>query len=352
MEIKLDYKLTTPEERKALVDKIIAAATPSQLTPKYLEILADYILDASITKQDKKNKEIMTKNRMVTINKRETSYEELVGKFENGEDGVYNLITNDKNIFLSPKIEITEADLREVPGLQELRNDILQIEAAARTATGKQKFLLKKQAIEMRQQQYILKNLYRQPIQALNAHTSPARIELTEHVYFNEAGDPCSDDLVTFFKPEHISAILCNYEWLRQGLDHKHSSDFFYLLEDFDALVKRTLKNNPLYLDLIRLKIKGKQNIDIQKILEKKHGIRHSIEYISSLWRNKIPKLLAEKAKEEYLIWYYTEIERGKWKKCSRCGQIKLAHNRFFSKNNTSKDGFYSICKECRNKKK
>ena len=48
---------------------------------------------------------------------------------------------------------------------------------------------------------------------------------------------------------------------------------------------------------------------------------------------------------------HYTEEERGKWKRCSKCGQIKLANNRFFSKNNTSKDGWYSICKECRNKK-
>ena len=45
-------------------------------------------------------------------------------------------------------------------------------------------------------------------------------------------------------------------------------------------------------------------------------------------------------------------VKPGKWKKCSRCGQIKLAHNNFFSKNKTSKDHFYSICKCCRNKKK
>ena len=32
-------------------------------------------------------------------------------------------------------------------------------------------------------------------------------------------------------------------------------------------------------------------------------------------------------------------------------GAIKLAHNKFFSKNSSSKDGFYSICKSCRNKK-
>ena len=64
-----------------------------------------------------------------------------------------------------------------------------------------------------------------------------------------------------------------------------------------------------------------------------------------------IPKLLAENAVKRYLNWYYTTQEKGKWKKCSRCGEIKLAHNLYFSKNKTSKDGFYSICKDCRNKK-
>ena len=35
---------------------------------------------------------------MTTINKRETSFEGLIGQFENGEDGIYNLVKNDKNI--------------------------------------------------------------------------------------------------------------------------------------------------------------------------------------------------------------------------------------------------------------
>nr|DAG20838.1 MAG TPA: meiotic chromosome segregation protein [Caudoviricetes sp.] len=39
-------------------------------------------------------------------------------------------------------------------------------------------------------------------------------------------------------------------------------------------------------------------------------------------------------------------------KKCSKCGQVKPANNLFFSKNKTSKDNWYSICKRCRNKKR
>jgi hypothetical protein len=124
-------------------------------------------------------------------------------------------------------------------------------------------------------------------------------------------------------------------------------------MQDLENLINNTLKDKyPLYYDLLTYKIDGIQNADIQKILEQDYGIKHSVEYISSLWRNKIPKLLAEQAKEDYLMWYYTTQEYGKWKKCSRCDEIKLAHNRFFSKNKTSKDGWYSICKCCRNKKK
>lgn len=350
--IKLDYSLKLPEERRALVEKICANASPSQLTPKYLEILSDYILDASITKEEKKNKSIITKNRLITINKRETSYEELVSKFENGEDGVYNLINEDKNSYLEPKIKITEEDIAEIPGLKQLREEIIKIEERAKIAVGKKKYLLKKQAIEMRQQQYLLKEWFKMPIRSHTAsHTGGNRIELNEVIYFDEKGDPTSDSLLTFFKPEHVSAILCHYELLNYHLSNKFTNDFYYMLKDFKKLMREALEPYPAYLTLVKEKFKGETNTAIQKTLIEKHNLYHTPEYISSLWRNKIPKIISEKAKDNYLIWYYSEKEYGTWKKCTRCGEVKLAHNRFFSKNNTSKDGFYSICKDCRNKK-
>jgi hypothetical protein len=123
-------------------------------------------------------------------------------------------------------------------------------------------------------------------------------------------------------------------------------------MEDFDDVLGRALEPYPLYRKLVEMKIDGYQNIEIQEELEKEFGIRHSVEYISSLWRKKIPKLIASTAEDQWLDEYYLSQEKGKYKKCSRCGQIKLAHNKYFSKNKTSKDGFYSICKDCRNKKK
>ena len=49
-------------------------------------------------KQEKRERKLLTENRLATINKRETSFEGLIGQLENGEDGIYNLLTNDKNV--------------------------------------------------------------------------------------------------------------------------------------------------------------------------------------------------------------------------------------------------------------
>ena len=120
---KLDYTLESPEERKQLVELIINETPPEQLTNRYLEILADYMIFA-MTKEEKKKKYIITDNRSVTINKRETSFEGLISKFENGEDGIYNMIANDNNIIFTPKISITQQDIDEIPPLRDLRKAI------------------------------------------------------------------------------------------------------------------------------------------------------------------------------------------------------------------------------------
>ena len=350
--IKLDYTIQSPEKRSDFVQNLIKNTPPEQFNERYVEILADYIIFA-MDKKERKERNILTENRMVTVNKRETSYQGLAEKFENGEDGISNLIHEDKNTILTPKVSITEQDIVEIKPLRDLREAIELVKSQEKNAAGKRKFLLKKQIIEMCQQQYAIKNDYKQPIYATNnAAKSFIKADLSDKIIINANGEPQNNGLVSFFNPKHISALLCNYSALKEESYGNFVSDAYYLMEDLDDLIESTLKENcPLYYDLLIYKIDGKQNVEIQALIENKYGIRHSIEYISSLWRNKIPKLLAEQAKKDYLVWYYTNIEYGKWKKCSKCGEIKLAHNYFFSINKTSKDGFYSICKACRNSK-
>ena len=288
---------------------------------------------------------------MTTVNKRETSFEGLVSQLENGEDGIYNLITENKQIIFQPKVTITKKDLEEIESLRQLRNEINKWEAKLKVTEGKEAYVIKKALIEMRKDQYVIKNSYRKPIVPNKLTRSSHLIKLEDNTCeFDEDGYPIPNG-VSLLNPEVCSAILCNYSRLKEESWDKFDGDTWYLIYDFERLCDKALENYPIYQKIVEYKIDGLQNIDIQEKIQLEFGIKHSLEYISSLWRNKIPKLIASTAEDEYLQWYYTEVKRGKFKRCSRCGEVKLAHNKYFSKNKTSKDGFYSICKQCRNKK-
>ena len=302
-------------------------------------------------KQERKERKILTDNRMMTVNKRECSFEGLVSQLENGEDGIYNLITDNKNQIFQPKVTITKKDLDEIQPLRQLREAINVWEAKLKVTEGKDAFVIKKALIEMRKDQYVIKNAYRRPIVPNKLTRSTHVIMLPDETSsFDEEGYPIPKG-VSLLNPVVCSAILCNYSRLKEDSFDRFEGDLYYLMLAFDEIADKALKEYPLYERIVECKVDGLQNTQIQEILQMEFGIKHSLEYISSLWRKKIPKLIASAAEDQYLDWYYLNEEKGKYKRCSRCGQIKLAHNKYFSKNKTSKDGFYSICKCCRNSK-
>ena len=345
--LKLDYTLESPEERKQLVEKILEEnPNPSEA---YLETLADYLV-LCMEKQERKERRLLTENRMATVNKRETSFEGLVSQLENGEDGIYNMITNNKNVIFQSKVVITKADVEEIPGLKELREAIKYWETRLKTASGRDAYIIKSTIIELRKDQYIMKNAYRKPIVLNKLTRSKSTIALDDDFSFDDEGYIVPEG-VSFCDSKVCSAILCNYQDLKFGSEGAFDRDLYYVMHDFDNLLDDALKDYPLYQRITEYKIQGLQNVDIQEKIESEFGIKHSLEYISSLWRNKIPKIIASEAEDQLLDWYFLDQMKGKYKRCSRCGQVKLAHNKYFSKNKTSKDGFYSICKSCRNAK-
>ena len=345
--IKLDYTLDTPEERKKLVEQILQEnPNPGE---KYLEILADYLI-LCMEKQEKKEKKILTDNRMTTVNKRETSYEGLVSQFENGEDGVYNLVTNSKSIIFQPKVSITKKDLQEIPDLVKIKEAITYWENRLKTAVGKEAFIIKKTIIDLRKDQYIIKDSFRRPIHFSRLTHSKHPITLPGEITVVDGR--CVSRGVALTDAAVCSAILRNYSRLKQDSWGNFHDDTYFLMEDFDNIKAKALKDYPIYEKIVTYKIDGLQNSEIQKRIQKECGSSYTAEYISSLWRNKIPSLIASQAEDEYIDWYYLNVEKGKYKRCSRCGEVKLAINKYFSKNKTSRDSFYSICKKCRNRRK
>lgn len=344
--LPLDYSLETPEERNKLIEEILS--TVEDPSPAYLEILSNYLVFC-MEKQERKERNIITDNRKSTIDKRETSFEGLAGSLENGEDGIYNLIQNDKNILFRPRTTITEQDLAEIPPLAQLRQDLLTWEQTLQGVTGKDAYIMKKALIEMRKDQYLIRQAYKKPScpQKIIRSSRPV-IQFADTTYL-EAGQLHVSNL-SLMNYKTISAILCNYSRLKEDSWGQFDSDTWAFMWDFDDVASRTLVQYPAYEDIVIWKIDGMSNANIQAELLAKYDQTFSVEYISNLWRNKIPKLIANTAKEDFLIFEYKK--RGYPQKfCNKCGQFKPSNGQFFSRNNTSKDGFYSVCKKCRNKK-
>ena len=259
--IKLDYSLETPEERNELVQKILAEnPEPNE---KYLEILADYLI-LCMEKQEKKQKKILTENRLMTVNKRETSFEGLVSQLENGEDGIYNLINSDKNMIFQPKVSITKEDLEDIPCLKQLKDAITIWETKMKTVSGKDAFIIKKALIEMRKDQYVIKNTYRKPIVPVKLTRSKYKILFDENIEgFDSNGYPKVSG-ASLMNPVICSCILSNYSRLKEDSWDRFEDDTWYLIYDFEQICDEALADYPMLMRIVECKIDGMQNADIQ----------------------------------------------------------------------------------------
>lgn len=350
----LDYSLKTQEERVAYINDLCNKYNPSNREKQYI---ADYLLfvNEKITKDERKrDHSIITKNREITINKRQISYEQIVSSLENGEDGLYTLISNDKNQILDPKDKITEDDLEEFPALQQIMDNIKLLEEKLKTAQGKNKYLIKQQIIEGWKQLYSMRSSLRGG-GARKTHCNAqikamAHVNIPEKIYLDINKNIIVESPISILKPESVSFLLSYYSMLKQECWDDLHSDMHWLLIDLENTAEEALKDEPVLYDILKWKIDGYTNEQIQEKVEIVHGVIHNEQYYSTLWRKRIPKIIAAEAQRNWLIWHYTSEEYGEWKQCGKCGEYKPAHKAFFSRN-TSSDGWYSICKECRKEK-
>lgn len=283
----LDYSITDPKERVKEVEKALADIPPEKQTPRLLEYLSNYILFVADKKQTKKERNanygITTKNREVTINKRQTSYEGMIDSLENGEDGLHALINNDKNQLLDHKEKITKEDIEAFPQLQEQLEIIENLNKNMRQATGKKKFDLKKQIIEQWQQVYLMRSSLKGASSAShnNVTISNKATEIYEKITINEDGTLSIDSQLSLLIPEHVSYLLCNYSQIKQDTYEILNGDLRWIIIELEDLIEELFPKDSLYFNLIVWKINGDSNHEIQEKM-KYYGIEHSEQYYSS----------------------------------------------------------------------
>lgn len=356
--MKLDYNLKTLDERKKLVQSIIDSG--EDLTDKQLGYMADYLLFVADPKQTgrekKKTHPIITKNRDVTISKRQVSLEDTISSLSNGEDGLYSMIVEDKNLLLDNRQPITQEDIDNIPGIKEKLETIDSLKEQLLRNSGTNRYVIKQQIISSWKEIYSIKSSYTNRVAKAHMNSQikyMAHMSLDENITIDENGMPQSDGVISLLRADHIAFLLKYYSKLKGECWEDVSSDMHFLLMDLEDLVEQTLlPDNEVLYDLLIWEIDGMTGAEIVRQMERKYGVVHSEQYFSTLWCKRIPKMVAETAQKKWLVWYYTyqHPEEAQWKICKTCGKKKLAHPLFFHKN-TSKDGFYSKCRDCRSKK-
>jgi hypothetical protein len=95
-----------------------------------------------------------------------------------------------------------------------LREAIAIWEQKLQSAHGREAYIIKSTLIELRKDQYIIKNAYRKPITLMKITHSRNTPKIDGEITINEDGTLSSTG-ITLIDPAVCEAILCNYSRLK-----------------------------------------------------------------------------------------------------------------------------------------
>lgn len=141
-------------------------------------------------------------------------------------------------------------------------------------------------------------------------------------------------DQVDFFDKSHVLALINMPK--RQITD---DSDLSIVLHDLEVLMKN-IKIREEDIEVVKLYRNGLSQEEIAVEL------RVSQQNVSQIV-NRLADSVIQEYERVYEDWYYLDRVKGKYKKCSKCGEVKI-HSKF-GKDNRISDGLKSFCKKCDN---
>lgn len=154
-----------------------------------------------------------------------------------------------------------------------------------------------------------------------------------------------------FSNNDHLVELINLMETIEDTLETLEVEDtlrefydtFWYYVENADL--------SDCQREILNLKIHHIKNSVIAEYVNKKYNKSYTVNYISTIFRQKIIKKISE------CVTYHQEIVLNlpypeEFKQCSTCKQYYLRDPRNFVKKTRSKDGFTSRCKKCDRKER
>ena len=351
---KLDYNLQAYQERLGLVNFLVEQGEFDGAPPSELDKVANYLLYAEDVDAEVELKE---------GSKRKVSYEELI-ETALGESTVQK--QKDISIYRIPKPRIDREKDADIPGMKDLweaiDNITEQYQYCREVLEGKRdmdperkliptyqtKYFLREWMIDLRREQFLLKDIFR-PIICSVPHFQGHAETIDE---FGMRVGPhilCPGSMmVDFGNCQHIYAMLNYYSGMKGIVVDNPNHPWRYMYEFLDELIER-VRWSPEHKHILIRKIDKIPNEQIAQELFDINGKSYSVNYISTIWKQHISKQIVKYA---YLWWNEKDYKPDgtirtmfKWKVCDKCGKMMLADELNFSKH---ADGTWKdTCKDC-----
>ena len=248
-----------------------------------------------------------------------------------------------------------------LPNINDLWHSIDAVQAVLEKTdpTSKKYYEFKHLLVELRKDQYLLRDQVKSPITKKPDHASawepqtsavdtwplsnsiPGVLENPFHngVVVDIPLDPPRNTIdLTNWK--HIAQIGFGYWELRD--ENKP------LIDQFDRYVEMANFSEQQTI-IWNGKLAGKSNLEILADLEAS-GYSHAPNYISTIWTTCCKKVAAQ-ADLVYDEWCCKDWDKA-WKRCSCCGEWKMRDRRLWHKKKKNIDGWANVCKDCVEEKK
>lgn len=275
---------------------------------------------------------------------------------------------------------------------EEEREELQQVAAAL-----KQYEYLKKRhlIVELRSEQYTLRDAYAPIIFMPQSAPDPQEMKeppvfngdipvlplgIFDPIYFQDeeffavAGEKLHEDRL-----KELSKILWKYKKLQEKLltesgpqfsiDFRNTEHLFQIMDslnDFQIAIDNEEENNkeikalvdafyyyieladldPIHAKILDMKIHGIKNADIAFDVNKEFGKTYTVNYISTIFRQKILPQIAEAAQYHQTLMENCFFPEN-FKRCNYCGKYYLKDPKNFVRKTCSKDGYTTRCKKC-----
>lgn len=395
MRFKLDFSLKTSQERLNYLKDTVDF---TQLTKKDIETCTDYVLYGKDPDKDNTSvvdrKEVYIKTRYKSYSKTEPVSLEMLMESPTFDE---SMLKKEKNIYKKIKPSIDREKCKDIPGMKELWEAIDKLDRQLKLAKGevepeegetipqydsKQLYHLNHQLIELRNQQYMLKDsafpemtaaknygsFYVSPIEKeMNYPVFPCGTMRSEHDrdFVNptlsrrefkanveeeiEELKKAHKPYISFLDKEHVYQLCLNYYQIKEQAEKNPDSPLNNLLWTLDFYIEKANLSEQQML-IVEAKKHGLLNKEICELLMEKMGIYHQENYISTIW-NKVCQLICNAADLNYDEWCCKDYKPA-WKKCNCCGQLMLRDPRNFVRKAKAQDGLTNRCKKCDQKKR